>query len=169
MDWSPEQIATLTRLWEERHTASFIGERMGITKSAVVGKAHRLHLPGRPNPCRPQGRAKPPKQPSGPKIAKSRKVKPTETKENNPSYQQQTARDQRRAYFTTIGTNGHTCTAMIGEPKTPEFKPCTEPALIKRAFCLEHCVQYLLPVRPLLRRSPAAKPASPQHVQDPDR
>ena len=29
-----------------------IGRRMGISKNAVVGKAHRLNLPARPSPIR---------------------------------------------------------------------------------------------------------------------
>ena len=43
MDWSPEQISELTRLWGEGLTTSEIGKRLGISKNAVVGKAHRLH------------------------------------------------------------------------------------------------------------------------------
>ena len=54
MDWSPDQISELTRLWGEGLTTSEIGKRLGISKNAVVGKAHRLGLKGRPSPIKRQ-------------------------------------------------------------------------------------------------------------------
>jgi hypothetical protein len=45
MDWSAEAIEQLRALWAEGHSTAEIGRRMGISKNAVVGKAHRLHLP----------------------------------------------------------------------------------------------------------------------------
>lgn len=164
MDWTPGTIATLTLLWGEGILATDIGCRLGCSKSCVIGKAHRLHLPGRPSPIRRGlGTQTKPKPPGAPKIAKQVKVKtPTKQSYNSPQ-PGPTIADQRRAYFQSIGTNGHTCTAMLGEPKTPEFKPCTEPALINRAFCLEHAVAYLVPVRPLLKR--AGGPADPGRIE----
>ncbi|MCA0451754.1 MAG: GcrA cell cycle regulator, partial [Proteobacteria bacterium] len=55
MDWTPEQISELTRLWGEGLTTAEIGKRLGISKNAVVGKAHRLNLPARPSPIRREG------------------------------------------------------------------------------------------------------------------
>ena len=46
-EWTPERITALMALWEEGLTTSVIGERLGITKNAVVGKVHRLGLPKR--------------------------------------------------------------------------------------------------------------------------
>jgi len=46
-EWTPERITMLMALWEEGLTASVIGERLGTTKNAVVGKVHRLGLPKR--------------------------------------------------------------------------------------------------------------------------
>lgn len=40
----------LRRLWDEGVTTAEIGRRLGITKNAVVGKAHRLMLTPRPAP-----------------------------------------------------------------------------------------------------------------------
>lgn len=48
--WTPAAIVELRRLWELGTSTKGIGEAMGITKNAVVGKAHRLDLPGRPSP-----------------------------------------------------------------------------------------------------------------------
>lgn len=50
-NWTPEVIEKLKTLWiEEKRTAGQIGDRLGISRSAVLGKVHRLNLPGRPNP-----------------------------------------------------------------------------------------------------------------------
>ncbi len=49
-DWSDEQVADLDRLWRRGETASAIGRALGKTKNSVIGKAHRLKLPGRPSP-----------------------------------------------------------------------------------------------------------------------
>lgn len=46
-DWSPEQIAKLRALWDEGLSSSEIGRRMGVSKNAILGKAHRLSLPPR--------------------------------------------------------------------------------------------------------------------------
>jgi GcrA cell cycle regulator len=50
--WTQELIDNLARLWSEGHSTSEIGRRLGLTKNAVVGKAHRLLLPPRPSPLK---------------------------------------------------------------------------------------------------------------------
>jgi GcrA cell cycle regulator len=57
MSWTDERIQELTRLWQEGHSASEIGRRLGVSKNAVVGKAHRLKLPSRPSPIKQQNAA----------------------------------------------------------------------------------------------------------------
>ena len=57
MEWSEDAIAQLRALWMEGHSTAEIGRRMGVTKNAVVGKAHRLKLCARPSPIRHERRA----------------------------------------------------------------------------------------------------------------
>lgn len=52
MDWTEEAIGRLRALWAEGLSTAEIGRRMGISKNAVVGKAHRLNLSARPSPIR---------------------------------------------------------------------------------------------------------------------
>ena len=55
MSWSDEQIDTLKALWTEGKPASEIAEILGNTsRNAVIGKAHRLGLSGRPSPIKMQ-------------------------------------------------------------------------------------------------------------------
>src|SRR5215469_18190843 len=55
MEWAEETILRLRSLWDEGHSTAEIGRRLGVSKNAVVGKAHRLDLPARPSPIRRDG------------------------------------------------------------------------------------------------------------------
>jgi hypothetical protein len=50
MEWAEETIVRLRTLWDEGLSTAEIGRRLGVSKNAVVGKAHRLDLPARPSP-----------------------------------------------------------------------------------------------------------------------
>ena len=53
MSWTEERIATLTKMWEGGATASQIAEELGgVSRNAVIGKAHRLGLKARPSPVK---------------------------------------------------------------------------------------------------------------------
>lgn len=52
MDWTEDVITRLRALWAEGHSTAEIGRRLGVSKNAIVGKAHRLDLPARPSPIR---------------------------------------------------------------------------------------------------------------------
>ena len=59
MSWTPELIASLESLWNEGLATTEIGRRLGMSKNAVIGKAHRLGLSGRPSPIRREAQARP--------------------------------------------------------------------------------------------------------------
>ncbi|MFC3098861.1 GcrA family cell cycle regulator [Alteraurantiacibacter palmitatis] len=53
MSWTEERIAKLTKMWEGGSTASQIAEELGgVSRNAVIGKAHRLGLKSRPSPVK---------------------------------------------------------------------------------------------------------------------
>ena len=53
MSWTEERIGTLTKMWEGGSTASQIAEELGgVSRNAVIGKAHRLGLKSRPSPVK---------------------------------------------------------------------------------------------------------------------
>ncbi|RDE05761.1 GcrA family cell cycle regulator [Sphingomonas aracearum] len=54
MAWTDERIETLKKMWEAGQTASQIADELGgVSRNAVIGKAHRLGLQSRPSPVRP--------------------------------------------------------------------------------------------------------------------
>ena len=48
MSWTPEKVEKLKELWGKGNTASEIAQILGgVTRNAVIGKAHRLNLSGK--------------------------------------------------------------------------------------------------------------------------
>jgi GcrA cell cycle regulator len=54
MSWTDERIETLRKMWDSGLTATQIAEELGgVSRNAVIGKAHRLGLASRPSPVKP--------------------------------------------------------------------------------------------------------------------
>ena len=54
MSWTDERIEQLRKMWEGGSTASQIADELGgVSRNAVIGKAHRLGLQSRPSPVKP--------------------------------------------------------------------------------------------------------------------
>ncbi len=54
LSWTDERIDHLKELWSQGKTASHIAEELGgVSRNAVIGKAHRLGLQSRPSPVKP--------------------------------------------------------------------------------------------------------------------
>ncbi|MBA3878511.1 GcrA family cell cycle regulator [Sphingomonas aquatica] len=71
MSWTDERIDTLKTMWEKGLTASQIAETLGgVSRNAVIGKAHRLGLQARPSPVKPnEVEAKPAPAPRAEPVA----------------------------------------------------------------------------------------------------
>lgn len=142
-DWTPEEIAELTRLWNQKDpvlSTSEIGRRMGISKNAAVAKAHRLNLEPRPSPIRrhgprpdsqkfKMGRAR--QQPSAPRP----KPKPVSI----PDGAAKAPNLSRVEQYAALGVSNKRCSWPIGHPGDPDFRICTEMAVNTKPFCAEHC------------------------------
>ena len=85
MSWTDERIERLKAMWTKGATASQIAEELGgVSRNAVIGKAHRLGLESRPSPVKAgEEKEKKAKTPPAPKAAKpaAPKVVPTAPKE----------------------------------------------------------------------------------------
>lgn len=72
MSWTDERIEKLTKMWEGGSTASQIADELGgVSRNAVIGKAHRLGLKARPSPVKANEKTEVP-APAAPKpVAKA--------------------------------------------------------------------------------------------------
>lgn len=77
MSWTEERTATLKKMWEGGATASQIADELGgVSRNAVIGKAHRLGLKSRPSPVKANERKAAPAKLAPKPIAKKPLVKP---------------------------------------------------------------------------------------------
>jgi len=54
MSWTEERMDRLKKMWADGATASQIADELGgVSRNAVIGKAHRLGLEQRPSPVKP--------------------------------------------------------------------------------------------------------------------
>jgi GcrA cell cycle regulator len=168
MEWSDDMIARLRGLWDEGHSTAEIGRRMGVSKNAIIGKAHRLALPGRPSPIRPdrapgtasRRRRSAPRRVSGPTLPALAALQtplpapllppsgaPVEERRPPPS---------RPAFaaFARVGGRQLPCCWPIGEPGTPSFRFCDDVAVPGKPYCEAHAQLAYVRVRD--RREDAA-------------
>jgi GcrA cell cycle regulator len=78
MSWTEERIERLKKMWHQGATASQIADELGgVSRNAVIGKAHRLGLEQRPSPVKP-GEEKEVKKaaPAAPAAAAAPKLAP---------------------------------------------------------------------------------------------
>lgn len=117
--WTENRIAELGQLWREGLSTAEIGRRLGISKNAVVGKAHRLNLPSRPSPIRnPPLRMAPRPQPE-PEVITPPPPKVVSMK----------------------GQRGPTCQWPHGHPGSANFHFCGEQAAPGKPYCEAHIQQ----------------------------
>ena len=70
MSWTDERIEQLRTMWTKGMTASQIAEELGgVSRNAVIGKAHRLGLQSRPSPVKANdGEDAPARKPAAPRA-----------------------------------------------------------------------------------------------------
>jgi GcrA cell cycle regulator len=94
MSWTDERIERLKTMWAKGATASQIADELGgVSRNAVIGKAHRLGLEQRPSPVKP-GEEKEVKKPAAaaaapaaaaPKPEKAEAPKPAPAAQASPA------------------------------------------------------------------------------------
>lgn len=159
MDWTDDVIDRLKALWAEGHSTAEIGRRMGVSKNAVVGKAHRLSLDARPSPIRRGEPGEAPKRPAakrmtGPTlptmaapVPEPREVRPAPPPAPVPA-------PVLRAVGRTPGGRLVACCWPIGEPGTRSFRFCDDESLPGKPYCRTHAALAYVKIRD--RREDAA-------------
>ncbi len=180
MEWTDETIARLRALWGEGHSTAEIGRRLGVSKNAVVGKAHRLDLTSRPSPIRPSPegtRARPPaRRGAGPTLPPLASTRPTPLAGSSPSAARAPSAVTPRSFgalalkpasnpqpapaprLAAVAPRPYgrviTCCWPIGEPGTRSFRFCEAESVPGKPYCTEHAELAYVKVRD--RREDAA-------------
>ena len=159
MEWPAETIRHLRQMWDEGLPTAEIGRRLGQSKNSVIGKAHRIGLPGRPSPIKYKSEPRPrkPRVPrmralslpplaclngSAPPPASCKVyVQPARIKQPEVPMARPTA-----AKSVFVGPP-KPCCWPIGEPGTPDFHFCGEPSKPGKPYCPTHCRQGYIVVR----------------------
>lgn len=117
MAWTKERIAKLQKMWEKGLSASQIAEELGeVTRNAVIGKAHRLGLSGRPSPVKSAKKAAQKPKPAAKKPPKETKAK----------------------VITLLMLTDRICKWPIGHPDEATFHFCGIESAPGHPYCAEH-------------------------------
>jgi len=162
MEWTEEAIAKLSSAWAEGLSTAEIGRQMGISKNAVVGKAHRLELESRPSPIRRDGERTPRRRlprravgPTLPVLSGSADARLPEVAEAAAPAEAERAPPMLRSVPTPRPAPRVTpCCWPIGEPGTRSFRFCDMGAMTGKPYCEEHAALAYVKVRD--RREDAA-------------
>lgn len=118
MDWTPENVEKLKELWAVGLSITQIGHRLGITRNAVVGKAHRIGLSRRA-------------------AVMAKRAAPAASGAAAPAASAAMAPAGRIEAV----TGNLPCKWPIGDPKSPDFHFCGAAALLNRPYCGAHCAE----------------------------
>ncbi len=132
MSWNQQKVEDLKKLWNEGVATSRIGEQLGFTKNAVIGKAFRLGLERRQN--------------SRKKISQPASFSSTTLyRETSPSTSESVKRQpiRRREKFSfkksIVGTGSFkSCQWPIGDPLEEGFHYCGCQNIPTKPYCIEH-------------------------------
>ena len=136
MEWNDERVAALAQLWREGLSASQVARRLGgVTRNAVIGKAHRLGLTLRDTPSRPHlPGAKPAKRTQSQPRAPAPSLPPRVV----PVAPVRTFAEEVAPTATLMSLDDDGCRWPIGDPARPDFGFCGRPRPRGGAYCAEH-------------------------------
>jgi GcrA cell cycle regulator len=133
--WSPDRVETLKALWAEGYSAGQIAVQLGaVTRNAVIGKVHRLGLPGRAVASRkPPRRTMPRRGPGGAML----RGKPAPKPEAVPPLPDPSPAAPALMLPVAKLTAG-TCRWPLGDPKRPGFGFCGHRPAHGSPYCAAH-------------------------------
>ena len=146
MSWTDDRVDLLKKLWGEGHTAAEIAKELGgVTRNAVIGKAHRLKLSGRASPIQQAPKKKASNtntKQSKPKVAASNTNVSTPAAKTNvepPAIVDVISdADKNRKRIPLTELQPGQCRWPIGDPRDKDFGFCGCKAAPGMAYCEEH-------------------------------
>jgi GcrA cell cycle regulator len=135
MSWTDERVALLKQLWGEGKTAAEIAKVLGdgITRNAVIGKAHRLKLSSRLSPIQQKTVKKPKAETAALRVPRPA-IKLPEFKGKG---------------VKLVDLKEKMCRWPVGDPQDENFSFCGCDAVPGLPYCPEHArIAYQIPTRP---------------------
>jgi len=133
MSWNQQKVEDLKKLWNDGVATSRIGEQLGFTKNAVIGKAFRLGLERR------QNSRKKISQPAS--FSSTTLYRETSSSSSSISVKKEPIRRREKFSFkkSIVGTgNFRTCQWPIGDPLEEGFHYCGGQNIPTKPYCIEH-------------------------------
>ena len=133
MSWNQQKVEDLKKLWNDGVATSRIGEQLGFTKNAVIGKAFRLGLERR------QNSRKKISQPAS--LSSTTLYRETSTSSSSISVKKDPIRRREKFSFkkSIVGTgNFRSCQWPIGDPLEEGFHYCGGQNIPTKPYCIEH-------------------------------
>ncbi len=134
MSWTDERVNLLKQLWGEGKTAAEIAKVLGdgITRNAVIGKAHRLKLSSRLSPIQQNTSKKPKTEIQAPRLAKPMAKLP----------------EFKGKSLNLVDLEANMCRWPNGDPQSEEFSFCGHGTVAGLPYCDTHCrAAYQVPTR----------------------
>lgn len=135
--WTEAAEARLQELWHLGLSTGHIGRDLGCGKNAVVSKARRMKLAGRPSPIRAgQGKG----------VSHRAKPRAPQLAELMPGAVAPVAVLPVERFPLPERGAARGCCWPIGEPRSPGFRLCDAPSAAGRPYCPAHCARaYVAP------------------------
>jgi GcrA cell cycle regulator len=124
MSWTEEVINQLKQLWNEGKSTGEIGKILGVSKNAVVGKAHRLGLESRPSP-----------------IKRNDTATETNIKKDKPKKTPEHKKEKKKDGVSLLELTSSTCRWPIGDPKDADFHFCGKEVVTGKNYCEKHMAE----------------------------
>ena len=149
MAWTDERVSMLKIMWGDGSTAAEIAKELGegVTRNAVIGKAHRLKLSGRASPiqtakktikvAKEQSNSKPRVKAKMVAVEKP-KVAPKRTVSSSPSKQDIEIIKNKGKCIPLAELTERMCRWPIGDPKHEGFGFCGHSKDAGLPYCPEH-------------------------------
>lgn len=150
MSWTDKRVDVLKKLWSEGKTAAEIASELGgVTRNAVIGKAHRLKLSNRGSMVQSPKKIKK-------KVNTARKPAPANANVA-PKKKKVLKSDLQRERIPLDDLAANQCKWPIGDPKTADFGFCGDRKVPGIPYCVEHAqVAYQAATRNRVLKTPAA-------------
>ena len=132
MSWNQQKVDDLKKLWNEGVATSRIGEQLGFTKNAVIGKAFRLGLERRQN-----SRKKTTQSVSS--VTMYRETSVPGSSQISPKREVTRRREKFSFKKSIVGTGSFkSCQWPIGDPLEEGFHYCGGQNIPTKPYCIEH-------------------------------